>query len=163
MSVVDWVIAATVGFSMLLGLVRGFTRELISLAGWIAGIVLAYLYSESLGAVLPFDLPVAGMDTALAALLILLGCLIAAALIGALLKALLAAVKLTFADRLLGAVFGWLRAMLVIGGLVLLAGATEARKLDWWKESILLPWVQACVRFASPMLPESLARLAGSK
>lgn len=161
MSVVDWVIAATVGISMLLGLVRGFTRELISLAGWIAGIVLAYLYSESLGTVLPFDLPVAGMKTALAALLILLGCLVIAALVGALMKALLAAVKLTFADRLLGAVFGWLRAMLVIGGLVLLAGATEAPRLDWWKESRLLPWVQACVRFASPMLPDSLARFAG--
>jgi membrane protein required for colicin V production len=160
MSEVDWVIAAVVGVSVLLGVIRGFTRELISLAGWIAGCVLAFLYAKPLGAALPFDLPLEGMKTALAAVLILLGCLIVAALAGALMRALLAAVKLSFADRVLGGVFGWLRAMLVIGILVLLAGATEAPKQDWWKESGLLPWVQACVRFASPMLPESLARLA---
>ena len=161
MSEVDWVIAAVVGVSVLLGLIRGVTRELISLAGWIAGCVLAYLYAKPLGAALPFELPVDGMKTVLAAVLILIGCLIAAALAGALMRALLAAVKLTFADRVLGAVFGVLRAMLVVGGLVLLAGATEAPRLDWWKESRLLPWVQACVRFASPILPDSLARFAG--
>lgn len=160
MSGVDWTIAAIVGVSVLLGLVRGVTRELISLAGWIAGCVLAYLYAKPVGAILPFELPVAGMNTALAAVLILLACLITAALAGALLRALLAAVKLSSADRVLGGAFGLLRALLIVGGLVLLAAATEAPKLDWWKESQLLPWVQACVRFASPVLPESLARLA---
>jgi membrane protein required for colicin V production len=109
---------------------------------------------------LPFELPIEGMNTALAAVLILLACLITAALAGALLRALLAVVKLSFADRVLGAAFGLLRALLIVGGLVLLGAATEAPKLDWWKASRLLPWVQACVRFASPVLPESLARLA---
>jgi membrane protein required for colicin V production len=160
MSGVDWTIAAIVGVSVLLGLVRGVTRELISLAGWIAGCVLAYLYARAVGAMLPFELPIEGMNTALAAVLILLACLITAALAGALLRALLAVVKLSFADRVLGAAFGLLRALLIVGGLVLLGAATEAPKLDWWKASRLLPWVQACVRFASPVLPESLARLA---
>lgn len=160
MSGVDWTIAAIVGVSVLLGLVRGVARELISLAGWIAGCVLAYVYARPLGAMLPFELPVDGMKTALAAVMILVACLITAALGGALMRALLAAVRLSFADRVLGGAFGLLRAMLVVGGLVLLAMATEAPKLDWWKESRLLPWVQACVRFASPVLPESLARLA---
>jgi membrane protein required for colicin V production len=160
MSGVDWTIAAIVGVSVLLGLVRGVTRELISLAGWILGSVLAYLYAKPVGAMLPFELPIEGMNTALAAVLILLACLITAALAGALLRALLAAVKLSFADRVLGGAFGLLRALLIVGGLVLLGVATEAPKLDWWQESKLLPWVQACVRFASPVLPESLARLA---
>jgi len=37
-----------------------------SLAGWIAGCVLAYLYAKALGALLPFELPIEGMKTALA-------------------------------------------------------------------------------------------------
>ena len=84
-----------------------------------------------------------------------------AALLGALLRALMAAAKLSSLDRLLGAAFGFARAALVLGVAVLLAGATPVPRAGWWKESLLLPWVEAGVAFASPLLPESLARLRG--
>ena len=97
----------------------------------------------------------------LGALLILAGVLILAALLGALLRALMAAVKLSTLDRLLGAAFGFARAALVLGAVVLLASGTHVPEAGWWKQSMLLPWLQAGVAFASPLLPESLDRLRG--
>ena len=99
------------------------------------------------------------LRTAIAALLILAGVLIIAALLGALLRALLAAAKLSALDRRLGAAFGFARAALVLGVAVLLASGTPVPKAGWWKESLLLPWLEAGVAFATPLLPESLARL----
>lgn len=159
LTTVDWIIAAVVIASVLIGLLRGVMREILSLAGWVIGLTLAYFHAEQLGATLPIDPPLLGM--AIGALVILVGVLILAALLGALLRALMAAARLSTLDRLLGAVFGLARAALVLGVAVLLAGETAVPKAGWWKESLLLPWLEAGVAFATPLLPESLARLRG--
>ena len=159
MTAVDWIIASVVLVSVLVGLLRGVTREIVSLAGWVLGLALAFVFAERLGSVLPIEPPV--LRTAVGALLILAGVLILAALIGALLRALMAAVHLSALDRMLGAVFGFARAALVLVVATLLASGTPVSKAEWWKQSLLLPWVEAGVAFASPLLPESLARLRG--
>lgn len=159
MTAVDWMIASVVLVSVLVGLLRGVTREVVSLAGWALGLTLAFLFSEKLGTALPLEPP--ALRIAVAALLILAGVLIVAALLGALLRALMAAVHLSALDRVLGSVFGFARAALVLGVAVLLASGTPVAKAGWWKASLLLPWVEAGVAFASPLLPESLARLRG--
>jgi membrane protein required for colicin V production len=156
---VDWIIGSVFLVSVLVGLLRGVTREVVSLAGWAIGLVLAYFYAEQVGRVLPIEPP--ALQTGLGALLILAGVLILAALVGALLRALMAAVKLSTLDRLLGAAFGFARAALVLGVAVLLASGTHVPEAGWWKQSMLLPWLQAGVAFASPLLPESLDRLRG--
>ena len=157
MTTVDWIIAAVVLVSVLVGLLRGVTRELVSLAGWVLGLVLAFFFAEQLGATLPIEPPV--LRIAIGALLILAGVLVLAALLGAMLRALLAAARLSALDRLLGGVFGFARAALVLGVAVLLASGTAVPRAGWWKESSLLPWLEAGVAFATPLLPDSIARL----
>lgn len=159
MPTVDWIIAFVFLVSVLVGLLRGVTREIVSLAGWVTGLVLAYFFAEQAGAMLPIEPPT--LRTVLGALLILAGVLILAALLGALLRALMTAVKLSTLDRLLGAVFGFARAALVFGVAVVLTSGTQVPESEWWKQSMLLPWLQAGVAFASPLLPESLDRLRG--
>jgi membrane protein required for colicin V production len=154
---VDWIIAAVVLVSVLVGLLRGVTREIVSLAGWVLGLVLAFFFAEQVGATLPVEPP--ELRTVIGAVLILAGVLVLAALLGAVLRALLAAVKLSALDRLLGGLFGLARAALVLGVAVLLASGTPMPKAGWWKESLLLPWLEAGVAFATPLLPESIARL----
>jgi membrane protein required for colicin V production len=154
---VDWIIAAVVLVSVLVGLLRGVTREIVSLAGWVLGLVLAFFFAEQVGATLPVEPP--ELRTVIGAVLILAGVLVLAALLGAVLRALLAAVKLSALDRLLGGLFGLARAALVLGVAVLLASGTPVPKAGWWKESLLLPWLEAGVAFATPLLPETIARL----
>jgi membrane protein required for colicin V production len=159
MTPVDWIIVAVFAMSVLLGALRGVVRELFALAGWIAGLLLAWRFAEPLAVRVPLDLPL-GVRTALVALLIVVGTLLAAALAAAALRAVLALAKLSLEDRLLGATFGILRAALVVGLAVLLGTAAGASREPWWQASLLLPWAQASVRFASPLLPQSLARYA---
>lgn len=153
----DWIIGAVVLVSVLVGLLRGVTREIVSLAGWVLGVVLAFYFARQVGAALPIEPP--EFRTMLGGLLILAGVLVLAALLGAVLRALLAAVRLSTLDRLLGGLFGLARAVLVLGVAVLLATGSPVPKAGWWKESLLLPWLEAGVAFATPLLPESMARL----
>jgi membrane protein required for colicin V production len=159
MTAIDWALIALLGLSVLLGLVRGVVRELFALTGWIVGILLALRFAEPLGTVLPLDLPL-GARSALAGIFIVVAILLLAALVAALLRAMLSAAKLSLEDRLLGATFGVVRGVIVIGLAVLVAVAAGAPRQPWWQASLFLPWVQASVGFASPLLPQSLARYA---
>jgi membrane protein required for colicin V production len=159
MSGADWLIVAALALSVLLGIARGVVREMLALAGWIFGIVVALQFAEPIGSRLPMDWPIL-LKTALAAVFIVVGALLIAALIGAGLRALLAAAKLKLEDRLLGGIFGLVRGVLMVGLAVLIAAAVDAPSQSWWQQSSLLPWAQAGVRFASPWLPGPLAALA---
>jgi membrane protein required for colicin V production len=158
MSPVDWAVVAIVGLSILLGVVRGVVRELFALTGWIVGVILALRFAEPLAAILPFELPL-GARMALAGLTIVIATLLLAALAAVALRAALSAARISFEDRLLGGVFGTVRGAILVGLAVLLATAAGGTRQPWWQESLLLPWVQASVRFASPLLPQSMARV----
>ena len=152
MNWIDWAIVGLLAASVLFGVLRGLVREVLALAGWIAGILLALRFAGPLGAGIPLDLP-AAVKAALAGAAILIGVVIAAALASWLIGKLLAAVKLSGLDRMLGALFGLLRGALIVLGVVLFAGRTTLAQQPPWRESKLLPHFEAAVRFAAPLLP----------
>ena len=157
MNEIDWAILAVVALSVLLGVLRGFVREVLALAGWIVGIWLALRFAPALGRELPFDLPWEEARTALAAVAIVLASLLGAGLIAWVIGKLLKAVKLSGTDRFLGALFGLLRALLIVLLVALFAGRTALAQQPLWRESLLLPHVEAAVRFAAPLLHPTLA------
>lgn len=81
------------------------------------------------------------------------GCVLLAGLVAWVLRQLLAAVKLSGVDRLLGAAFGLARAVLIIGIGVLLARGTEIARQPYWTESRLLPHLEGAVRWVAPRPP----------
>ncbi len=157
MTAVDWALVVVVLLSVLLGVVRGVVREIFALAGWIAGVLLALRFAEPLGRLLPDALP-PGVRTALAGVGLVVAILLLAALAAALLRAMLKSAKVSLEDRLLGGIFGVLRASLLVVGAVLLATAAGLPREPWWHASALLPPLQAGLRFATPLLQVSLAR-----
>lgn len=157
MTAIDWAIVVILALSILLGLARGVVRELFALAGWVIGVVLALQFAGPLGAALPLELPL-GARAALAGVAIVIGVLLTAALLAAIMRAALAAAHVSLEDRILGGIFGVLRGLIVIGLAALLAVAAGAARQPWWQASTVLPWVQASVRFASPILPHSMTR-----
>lgn len=154
---VDASIAAIAAVSIGLGLWRGFMREILSLVGWIAGLWLALLHAAPLGAMVPFDLPWPAARTALAALAIVIGCLVAAAVVAMIVRRLLRVVSLSGTDRLLGALFGAARAALLLAVIVFLASRTSLTQQPSWKQSVLLPRLEAAVRFVTPWVEPALA------
>lgn len=154
MNAVDWVIVAVVAASLLIGVLRGFTREIVSLAGWIAGAVLSMYYASTVGEALPFDIAWPTARAALGALLILAGCVLTASLISWVLGRILLAAKLTLTDRLWGALFGVVRGVVIVLVAVLFLSRTAAAQHAAWKSSVFLPHAEAAVRFASPWVSE---------
>ncbi|MFN3564373.1 MAG: CvpA family protein [Burkholderiaceae bacterium] len=160
MNPLDWVIVGVLAASVLLGILRGFVREALAVAGWVVGIVLALRYSVDLGLRLPFDVPVPALRTGIGALAIIVASVFVGALAGWIVRRLLEAAKLSAADRALGALFGVTRAVLIVLAVVFFVSGTSAARQPLWRESALLPPIEAAVRFASPYLPESFARPA---
>ena len=59
--------------------------------------------------------------------LIVIGCVFLAGLVGKILRSILASVSIGAEDRLLGCLFGFLRGLLIVGLLVFLGGKSENR------------------------------------
>ena len=158
LNLLDWLLLAVIGLSILLGVFRGFMREVISLAGWVAGIWLAVLYAAAVGAWLPFaaDWPLA--RTAVAAVVIVVGCVFAAALLGWVVRELLAAARLSAADRTLGGLFGLARGALIIALAVFLVRDTALNQEPLWRESLMLPPIEAALALALQQFPEAAIR-----
>ncbi len=158
MNPLDWILLAVIGISMLIGLVRGFMREVLSVAGWVAGIWLAFVFAADLSELVPFadEWPLA--RTAAVAVLIVVACVFASALIGWLLRELMKATRLSAADRTLGGLFGLARGLLIIGVLVFLVRDTAIYRQPVWRESLLLPQIEAALAYALNQFPDTTMR-----
>lgn len=158
LNALDWVLLAVVVLSMLLGIVRGFVREVISLAGWVVGIWLALRYAASVGSFAPFAADWPMLRTAVAAILIVVGCVFAAALTGWVVRELLAAAKLSAADRTLGGLFGLARGALIIALAVFVVRDTALNREPLWRESLMLPQIEAALGLALRRFPDAAVR-----
>jgi len=147
---VDWTIITVLGLSVLLSLWRGFLREAISLAGWIAAFVIANLFVGDLAAVLgQWIANVTGRYVAAYALL-LVGTLVVAGVTATLGAQFVKATGLTLLDRLLGTAFGLARGIiLVLVAVYLLRQLAPPQNLLWLDQAQLMPhldmlaqWVQ---------------------
>lgn len=140
---VDWAIVAVLGLSILLSLWRGFVREAISLAGWIAAFVIANLFVGELAVVLePWISNVTGRYIAAYALL-LAGTLIVAGVLAKLGVQVVKATGLTLLDRLLGTAFGFARGIIIVlVAVYLLRHLAPPQNLVWLDQAQLMPHVE---------------------
>ncbi len=152
MSIVDAIFAVLVLLSVLWGLWRGLTRELVSMIAWICIGVLAFRYAGPLGGLLPFAAPPL-VHAVLGALLIVLLGVVLAAVLGRLLRTVVTASNLAGADRVLGAVFGALRGSLVlllITWIVVEGGLSDSRA---WRHSASGPYLEQVWHWMAGSVP----------
>ena len=153
----DLALVAVVGLSALFAFVRGVIRELVALATWVIGVVLAIAYAGTLAGLLPGleAAPVAKEAIAFAA--ILLAVLIAGAAVSRMLAGVVRTIGLGFVDRTLGAAFGVARGVLVVVVFALVAGVTTLPKRDWWQNSTLGQPLGEAALALKPYLPREWA------
>ena len=153
----DYAVLAVLGLSLLLGTLRGFMREMVSLAGWIAAFLLATAFSGIVAPQMPESLgPM--LSGLLAFLLIFAGVLLVSGIVGLVLSLLVRAAGLGFLDRLLGAGFGIVRGMAIALLAVLLAGLTPLPRENFWKQSVLSGPFESAALALRPHLPEGVAQ-----
>lgn len=156
MTALDGVALGIVLVFFLLGLKRGLVREAISLVTWVVAFFLTSRLAGMLGPHLP-GMTEGGLRDAVAMILAFIAILIGAMLISSTLHGLVKAAGLSLEDRLLGAVFGFLRGGVVLIVLVLVTGLTVLPQTEIWKHSLLSAPLTALALNFKGMLPAELA------
>jgi membrane protein required for colicin V production len=154
MTAFDFAVIAIVGLSTVFAFWQGFIRMIASLIAWVIGIVAAIRMSSVVGSLLPDFGESAAVRYVLAFVLILSVVLLVGALVGLLVARLAHAVGLGFADRVLGAIAGGARGILVALLLVLFAGVTALPRTDWWQNALWSPAFVAGALSLRPWLPK---------
>lgn len=145
--------------SALVGFVRGFVRETISLTTWVAAIALGFIYAEPLSAKLPFNISHDLARMGVSFLLIFIGVIVVGSIINYLFTKAIGAIGLSAADRVLGGAFGVLRGVLIVTLAVLLLGLglTPITEMDLWKESQLIPHFTEAAEWLKEIIPEDVS------
>ena len=136
---IDYAILAIVGISGVISLMRGFIREALSLAGWIAAFWIALAFSGKAAAWLDGYVSVPSVRVGIAFAAIFFGVLLVCGIVLRLAGLLVERTGMSGTDRTLGIVFGVLRGIVIAGLLVLLAGLTPLPLDPWWNQSLFLP------------------------
>jgi membrane protein required for colicin V production len=151
----DGILAAIVAASMVAAIMKGFVRELISLASVLIGLVVAAIGYPR--AALWFDDLTKSHETALGLgfLVLFLGTLLAGALAGAVAHKLIKSAGIQWFDRFLGGVFGLVRAVF-IDAVLLMVLMAFAIKPDAVRRSALAPYVTTGARVIALVMPGNL-------
>jgi membrane protein required for colicin V production len=139
----DLLALVVVLFCVLTSLWRGAMVELFGLIGWIGSFLLARIYADTIATTFFMSLEPAFLRAGVAWAAIFIGSLLAANLLGSFFKNLFAKAGLSPIDRLIGAVLGFLKAMVVLLALVWLGGYTPLAKSALFKESVA---VRSCMQ-----------------
>ena len=154
----DLLLSVLVGLLALLGLLKGLTRLLIGIRALVAAFILAARFHAIAAApvlqAMGVPEPAANLMGYLA---IFLGTMLAGALLGRLLRGMLKAAMLGWADRLAGGAAGLVAALLVAALIVLpvIAYAPSGERL--LRNSVLAPYVIVVADLANELVPERLA------
>lgn len=158
MTAFDYIVLGVLGFSALVAVVRGFVREVLSLASWAAAIAAGWWLSGRVAPLLPLSIPGESLRLLAAFVLVAATTLLVMVLLSLALVELVRAIGLGFADRVLGLAFGLARGALVVVTLVLLAGLTRLPEHPAWRDAMLSPPLEVLAIAVKPWLPAEIAR-----
>lgn len=157
MSWLDYAALAAVGVSVAWGIWRGLVREVISVAGWVLAFLAANVLGVPLGEALPHAIPSPELRMLLAFVGVFIVTLALATLAGVFVSKLVKTVGLEGLDRLLGALFGVARGVLIMVAFGLLAGLTALPRQPAWRESVVGPPLARTAQMLKPWLPRPFA------
>jgi len=149
LTAVDWVIIVVLSLSTLLSLWRGFAREALSLAGWVAAFLIANLFVDQMASLLAGAISnLTGRYVAAYAILFV-ATLVVSTFVAFLAGKVIRAAGLTVLDRLLGTVFGFARGIiLVLVCVFVLRQLVPPTDLQWLDRSTLMPQVDMLGQWA---------------
>lgn len=148
----DYAILVILFVSAVLGLMRGFLREVASLLLWVLGFWLAVRYAPAIGSAFRF---VKSAENRLwvGYAVVLLATLLVSTVVGLVLQKLVASTEAGAGDRSLGALFGAARGLVIVTALIVLGGMVLVPAPRGWRESKLIPYAAPLVKAARRLAP----------
>lgn len=158
MTVFDYTVLAIVGLSIILSVMRGLVKEVLSILAWFAAFYVGRTYTSQMLPLIPTDIPTESLRTLAAFLVLFLATLLLSTLLAIAISAIFRKAGLGWLNRVLGAVFGTFRGVLIVCILVFLAGLTEVPKDARWKNAMFSAPIEALVISMLPWLPEGITK-----
>lgn len=157
MTIFDFIVIGIVGFSGLLGLMRGFIKEVLSLLAYILGVMGALRWGPLLVPEVSGFIDNALLSMVLSYLAVFFLVLICVGLVNKTLSAVLNFTGLGPADRGLGFLFGLCRGALIVVIVAIVASYTRFPQEPWWQQAQLSPLVSQAVEAMKFYLPQDIA------
>ena len=158
MMLFDYAVLAIVGFSVLLGVIRGLVREVIALASWAVAFVVASAYGGAVAPLLAQQIPDDNWRVLAAVVALFFVVLVVMNLVAMLASKLIKSAGLGIEDRFFGSVFGLLRGVLVVLAVVLVAGLTVLPRQPVWKDAMLAAPLEKLAVLVKQWLPQDWAK-----
>ena len=164
MGLLDILIIGLILISVLVGLIRGFTKELLSIATWLIATYLAFnfygplgsYYSQFINNELASNLAAGGT--------IFIGTVLVLSMISFLITRAVRSSAVKGVDRVLGSFLGVVRGVLIISFLIVMASTLNIQNRDIWKESQLVEYFEPVASTLNEVLPDKfkVTKIAGS-
>jgi membrane protein required for colicin V production len=152
-SLLDWIFIAVLVASVLLGAWRGLVFEVLSLLSWIVAFVLAQWFALDVGSRLPLGDASELLRYAAGFLIVFIVTMMLGGLMAALFKKVIGSVGLRPVDRILGAVFGVSRGVLLLLLATMLLAMTPMQASAMWQQSFCAQTAVMVLRSVKPALP----------
>ena len=152
MAILDVLVIAVVGISMLVGIMRGFMYEAAMIFGWILAFFVAKFLAPQLSDAFVNAIPHASWRMGTAFTVIFVAVLFANSILAFSLKSLFSKSALRPMDRLLGSLFGIFRAGVVLIVVALVVHVLRLQEESWWTEAKTAPVLNETIALARPHL-----------
>ena len=157
MGYADYVILGIAAISILVGVIRGFIKEVFSLAVWAAAFLVAYHFAGDVADLMVNAIALPSARTAMGFAGLFIAVLLVGGLANYLLGKLVETTGLSGTDRLLGGVFGAARGLALVVAVLLVSGFTPIPADPWWKESVTIQRLMPLIDWCAGWLPETVS------
>jgi membrane protein required for colicin V production len=155
---VDLGLLGLLALSVLVGLVRGFVFEALSLAGWVVAYFVAQWAAPLIGERLPIGAAGSSANHAASLVLGFFAAFIVWSILVRLLRSLIHATPLSIIDRLLGAAFGGVRGTVILLVIATVVAMTPLAQAPQWQSAHGVRLLYTVLAEIRPLLPEAAAR-----
>lgn len=159
MPIIDIIIAVALGLSIVVGIVRGFVKEAISIAALLIAIWASLYFGPAVGNVSSSWLSSEELQMWFGRILVFAIILSVGGLLGWGISKLVRMSILSGMDRLLGSLFGAARGVILLAVFVIGGQFAGFDNDDWWLHSRLIPHVEVVADWIKVMAPKGLELL----
>jgi len=158
MTVFDYAVLTIIGISVLIGLLRGAVREVLSLGGWVAAFICANQFAEPFAGLLARAITNAGARTVIAYAVLFVGTLLIVSVLKFVLHEVIVAIGLGGIDRVIGFAIGLVRGVVIVFVIVMVGGMTALPQEPFWRGAVTAKPFETMVIAAKPWLPNEFAK-----
>ena len=156
MTIFDYVFLLILAVSMVISVIRGLVREVLSLASWIGAFIIAKYGAPVVSGWMSGLIEHPKMRIAFSFVLVMVAVVLLFSFLSLQIVKIVKMTGLSSTDRALGAFFGLARGVLVGVVLVLVLSLTPLPRESWWRNAFFRYPLETMASWMQPRLPETV-------